>query len=41
LADARALADKILNYDNSDETKAILQSHAVRAGHADLFNSTQ
>lgn len=38
LTDARALADKILNYDNSDETKAILQSHAARAGQPNLFN---
>jgi RNA polymerase sigma factor (sigma-70 family) len=36
--DARALADKILAYDNSDETKAILQSHANRAGHPDLLS---
>jgi len=38
LTDARALADKILNYDNSDETKVILQSHAARAGQPNLFN---
>ncbi|MGA2052199.1 MAG: sigma-70 family RNA polymerase sigma factor [Opitutales bacterium] len=36
--DARALADKVLNYDNSDDARAILQSHAARAGQPDLLS---
>jgi len=38
LTDARALADKILNYDNSDAAKAVLQSHLTRAGQPNLLN---
>ena len=34
---ARALADRILTYDGSAETKTILQQHATRADHPELL----
>jgi len=33
LDEARALADQIMQFDASDETKTLLQTHATRAGH--------
>jgi hypothetical protein len=37
LDDARALAEELLAFDDSDETKALLQKGAARAGHPELF----
>ena len=37
LDESRALADQILKFDASDETKTLLQSHATRAGHPELL----
>lgn len=37
LDNARAFAEKVLVYDNSVETKAIIQESAARAGHLDLL----
>jgi thiol-disulfide isomerase/thioredoxin len=37
LAHARELLDKLLAFDASDATKALLQTHATRAGHAELL----
>lgn len=34
---ARTLATRLLAYDGSDNTKAVLQQHLSRAGHADLL----
>lgn len=37
LENAQVLAGKLLSYDNSDQTKALLRKHADRAGHPELF----
>ncbi len=37
---ARKLAAKLLAYDSSPETKALLQQHAARAGQAGLFSDS-
>ncbi len=37
LVHARTLVDKLLAYDGSDQTRAILQQRAVRAGHPELM----
>ncbi len=37
LDEARALADKLLDFDSSDDTKALLKKGAVRAGHPELL----
>jgi len=37
LEHARALADRLLAYDNSESTKALLIQHVTRAGHAGLL----
>ncbi len=39
LADARALAGRLLAYDNSPGTIAVLQQHLARAGHAGLLDN--
>jgi RNA polymerase sigma factor (sigma-70 family) len=39
LADARALATRLLAYDNSPGTVAVLQQHLVRAGQAGLLSN--
>jgi RNA polymerase sigma factor (sigma-70 family) len=39
LVHARTLADRLLAYDGSVETKTILQQHATRAGHPELFTT--
>jgi hypothetical protein len=41
LPHARELAARILAYDGSAETKAILQQHAIRAGHPELLSTAQ
>ena len=38
LVHARALADRLLAFDSSPETKALLQQHATRAGQAGLLD---
>jgi len=40
LEHARTLAGRLLAYDSSPETKALLQQHAVRAGQAGLLDGT-
>ena len=37
LVHARALVDKLLTYDGSDQTRAVLQQRANRAGHPELM----
>jgi hypothetical protein len=37
LANARAFAERVLAYDNSPDTKRVLQEHARRAGQPDLL----
>ena len=37
LANAKALSARVLAYDNSPETKALLQQHAARAGRPELL----
>lgn len=39
LEQARALADKLLAYDGSNDTRAQIQEHAARAGHPDLLSN--
>jgi RNA polymerase sigma factor (sigma-70 family) len=39
LVHARALADRLLAYDSSPSTKALIQQHAERAGHPNLLVS--
>lgn len=39
LEQARALADKLLAYDGSNDTRAQIQEHAARAGHPDLLSA--
>lgn len=39
LANARALAGRLLAYDNSPGTMAVLQQHLARAGHAGLLDN--
>ena len=39
LTHAKALADRLLAYDGSDETKTALQQNLVRAGHPDLLTA--
>ena len=41
LGHARALAGRLLDYDNTTETKALLQQHVARAGQAGLLDSLQ
>lgn len=41
LAHARELAARILAYDGSPEAQTILQEHAARAGHPELFSTAQ
>lgn len=38
IAAARELASKVLAYDNTPHTRALLQEHAARAGQGDLLN---
>jgi hypothetical protein len=40
LAHARTLAQRLLAYDNSDATKALIQKHAERAGQPGLMSPT-
>jgi hypothetical protein len=37
MENARALAEKVLAYDSSAETRAAIQEHATRAGHPELL----
>ena len=37
LAHAKTLAERLLAYDGSDETKAVLQKSLTRAGHPELL----
>jgi hypothetical protein len=39
LEHAQTLAGRLLTYDNSAETKALLQKHVTRAGQSDLLKS--
>jgi thiol-disulfide isomerase/thioredoxin len=39
LDEARDLADKLLTLDSSEDTRALLKTHATRAGHPELFAS--
>jgi RNA polymerase sigma factor (sigma-70 family) len=39
LTNARTLAERLLAYDNSPETKALLQQHIARAGQAGLLDN--
>jgi hypothetical protein len=37
LAHAKTLAQRLLAYDGSDQTKAVLQNSLTRAGHPELL----
>jgi hypothetical protein len=41
LEGARELSERVLQYDPSPETRALLQSHLERAGHPDLLKTLQ
>jgi hypothetical protein len=36
---ARSMVERLLAYDNSDETRAVLQTHLERAGHTELLGT--